>query len=100
MRIEMAIASAPGVTEVEEFAEPVSIIYGRSNSDRASYGSAARREDAHLAAWLLRYSASNPTAFAPLATALARTVITTGLSAIGRSRLPAEEWRVRGTVEP
>jgi hypothetical protein len=100
MRIEMAIASAPGVTEVEEFAEPVSIIYGRSNSDRASYGSAARREDAHLATWLLRYSATHPTALAPLATALARTAITTGLSAIGRSQLPAEEWRVRGTVEP
>lgn len=100
MRIEMAIASAPGVTAVEEFTEPVSIIYGRANSDRASYGSAARREDAHLAAWLLRYSASKPTAIAPLATALVRTAITTGLSAIGRSQLPAEEWRVRGSVAP
>jgi hypothetical protein len=100
MRIEMAIASAPGIRAVEEFGEPISIIYGRANSDRASYGAAARREDAHLAAWLLRYSAAHPSAFAPLATALARTAITSGLGALGRSELPAEEWRMRGTVQP
>ena len=100
MRIEMAIASAPEITTVEEFPEPVSIIYGRANSDRASYGKAARREDAHLAAWLLRYSATHPVSFLPLAGALSRAAITAGRSAIGAGALPAEEWRVRGTVEP
>ena len=100
MRIEMAIASAPGITAVEEFSEPVSIIYGRSNSDRASYGKAARREDAHLAAWLLRYSAVHPSAALPLTRALAHSAAIAGLSAIGRRELPVEEWRVRGTVQP
>ena len=100
MRIEMAIASAPGVTAVQEFAEPISIIYGRSNSDRASYGRAARREDAHLAAWLLRYSVTHPSAALPLTRAIARSAATAGLSAIGRAQLPHEEWRVRGTVLP
>ena len=100
MRIEMAVASAPSITMVEEFREPVSIIYGRSNSDRASYGRAARREDAHLAAWLLRYSASHPSAALPLTRAMAHSAAIAGLSAIGRSELPVEEWRVRGSVQP
>ena len=100
MRIEMAIASAPGIDYVEEFPEPVSIIYGRSDSDRASYGNAARREDAHLATWLLRYSATHPAALVPLVNSASRATITTGLAAIGRAQLPQEEWRVRGTVEP
>ena len=100
MRIEMAIASAPGITAVEEFSEPVSIIYGRSNSDRASYGRAARREDAHLAAWLVRYSTAHPSAAIPLTRAIGRSAAIAGLSAIGRAQLPQEEWRVRGTVPP
>ena len=100
MRIEMAIASAPGITAVEEFSEPVSIIYGRSNSDRASYGRAARREDAHLAAWLLRYSAAHPSAALPLTRAITHSAVIAGLSALGRTQLPVEEWRVRGTVHP
>ena len=100
MRIEMAIASAPGIDYVEEFLEPVSIIYGRSDSDRASYGKAARREDTHLAAWLLRYSASHPGALLPLVQSVSRATITTGLAAIGRAQLPQEEWRVRGSVDP
>jgi len=100
MRIEMAIASAPGITTVEEFPEPISIIYGRANSDRASYGKSARREDAHLAAWLLRYSAAHPTSFLPLAGALSRAAVNAGRSAVGAGELPAEEWRVRGRVEP
>ena len=100
MRIEMAIASAPGITAVEEFAEPVSIIYGRSDSDRASYGRAARREDAHLAAWLLRHSASHPSAALPLTQAVARSAALTALSTIGLAKLPAEEWRVRGSAHP
>lgn len=99
MRIEMAIASAPGIDSVQEFPEPVSIIYGRSDSDRASYGKAARREDAHLAAWLLRYSLSHPAALLPLVQSVSHSAVTTGLAAIGRRELPQEEWRVRGIVK-
>lgn len=100
MRIEMAIASAPGIAYVEEFSEPVSIIYGRANSDRANYGKAARREDAHLAAWLVRYTTAHPGAAWPLVTSLVRASLTAGLSAVGRAELPREEWRVRGVVTP
>lgn len=95
MRIEMAIASVPSTRFVAEFATPVCIIYGRSNSDRASYGSAARREDAHLMAWLTRYGVSHPSALPTLA----RGVLGV-LGAYGRRSLPQEEWRVRGVVEP
>ena len=100
MRIEMAMASAGHTTFVEEFAEPVSVIYGRSNSDRAAYGSAAHREDAHLIAWLAKYASRHPnssldfirTMTAPVAQHLARS--------LRGSPLPVEEWRVRGLVSP
>lgn len=100
MRIEMAVAAAPPTTHVEEFAEPVSIIYGRSNSDRASYGKAARKEDVHLARWLAQYVRRHPGEWTELA-AIGGGVASTYASAlIHRTGLPAEEWRVRGTVEP
>ena len=100
MRIEMAIASATGITTVAEFAEPVSIIYGRSNSDRAAYGKAARKEDIHLMAWLARYSMRHPRSAGSLASATLSAAGATALAAAGSGELPGEEWRVRGTVSP
>ena len=100
MRIEMAIASAIGITTVAEFAEPVSTIYGRSNSDRAAYGKAARKEDVHLMAWLARYSMHHPRAVGTLTTAVLGAAGATAAAAVGISDLPDEEWRVRGTVDP
>lgn len=100
MRIEMAVASAPDNEVVAEFPEPISIIYGRSNSDRAAYGKAARREDLHLLTWLARYGARHPNAIRPLAGGFG-SVATTYVEAISkRTGLPQEEWRVRGTVRP
>ncbi len=81
----MAIAAAPPTTHVEEFPEPVSIIYGRSNSDRASYGRAARKEDAHLAAWLAQYVRRHPAEWTRLAG------ITGGVGDI-RERPPPADW--------
>jgi hypothetical protein len=100
MRIEMAIASAPPTTHVEEFPEPVSIIYGRSNSDRASYGRAARKEDVHLAAWLAQYVRRHPAEWTRLIATGADVVAMYAKAAISRTGLPHEEWRVRGVVEP
>ncbi|MHB1211546.1 MAG: hypothetical protein ACYC0W_04695, partial [Candidatus Nanopelagicales bacterium] len=100
MRIEMATAAAPPNTHVAEFATPVSIVYGRPNSDRASYGKAARREDVHLAAWLIRQAFRDPAALPRLAAATGRI-----LDAYGRllwlgEPLPNEDWVVRGLVAP
>lgn len=100
MRIEMAVASSPDTQFIEEFPEPVSIIYGRSNSDRASYGKAARKEDAHLALRMLRYATRNPRTMPKVVSALSRAGSRSAFSAIGRSALPQEEWRVRGVVAP
>jgi len=100
MRIEMAAASAPGIDWIEEFPEPVSIIYGRSDSDRASYDKAARREDAHLAQWLFRRSLRNPREIGPLFRAGTAVTSSYGRAILGRGGLPEEEWRVRGVVEP
>jgi hypothetical protein len=96
MRIEMAVAATPCNSHVEEFPTPVSIIYGRPNSDRASYGAAARGEDRHLLAWMAIYTLRHPRSVG--------TFLRLGchqLSRIAhRSPAPAEEWRVRGTVHP
>ena len=100
MRIEMATAASRTTTHVQEFSEPVSIIYGRPNSDRASYGKQARREDIHLLAWLSRYTAAHPAA----APELARLIGTSTAQQVKlRARqvpLPSEEWRVRGECLP
>jgi hypothetical protein len=93
MRIEMAIAAQPHITTVAEFAEPISIIYGRSNSDRASYGRAARREDLHLISILARRSLKNPSEISSYLSAATNTVNP-------RRQPAAEEWRVRGLVNP
>lgn len=99
MRIEMAIASAPGNRFVEEFTEPVSIIYGRSDSDRASYGKEARREDVHLVLWLARYSLRNPSAIPSLVISVVRAGLVSLYTRLGFRERTAEEWRVRGLVE-
>ena len=96
MRIEMAVASAKDSRSVAEFAEPVSIIYGRPNSDRAAYGKRARKEDIHLATWLARYSLHHPQAARNLATALFSAAGATIAAAAGMNSRPTEEWRVRG----
>lgn len=93
MRIEMAIAAQPHVQAVAEFTEPISIIYGRSNSDRASYGQTARREDLHLASILARRGVRDPNEIYRYLKAAAHTL---------NPRIPSalEEWRVRGLVSP
>lgn len=98
MRIEMATAASRSTTHVREFSEPVSIIYGRSNSDRASYGKAARREDAHLLAWLARYTAAHPGAAKDFAGILADQTTLQVAARLRNRPLPQEEWRVRGIV--
>ena len=100
MRIEMAVAAAPGIFFVEEFPEPVSIIYGRSNSDRASYGRRARREDVHLAAWLTRYAVAHPDQAVSVSRALSTAGVSTVRAALGGGDGKTEEWRVRGLAAP
>ena len=92
MRIEMAIAAQPCAKTVAEFREPVSIIYGRANSDRASYGRAARWEDLHLLGLLTKRSfASNSERSHYL------NFFTRNLLSLGQA---SEEWRVRDHVTP
>jgi len=98
MRIEMATASVTGVTMVEEFREPISVIYTRSDSDRASYGRSARREDRHLALWLLRYALRHPRSAPRVIDSMTRTGLRGLAEAVGKAEPPSEDWRVRSTV--
>lgn len=100
MRIEMAIAASSTTTHVEELAQPVSIIYGRSNSDRANYGKQARQEDLHLLAWLVRYTAKHPEAAKDLASILAQQSAAQVNARLKHEPLPEEQWRVRGISHP
>lgn len=92
MRIEMAIAAQPCTKTVAEFSEPVSIIYGRSDSDRASYGRAARWEDLHLLGLLVKRGLISRSELTHYLKSAPRS-----LTALGRR---SEEWRVRGHVRP
>lgn len=92
MRIEMAIAAQPCTKTVAEFTEPVSIIYGRSDSDRASYGRAARWEDLHLLGLLVKRGLISRSELTHYLKSAPRS-----LTALGRR---SEEWRVRGHVRP
>jgi hypothetical protein len=100
MRIEMATASSPHNTAVQEFPEPISIIYGRPNSDRASYGKAARTQDIHLFAALARYIAHHPSALVPFTRTVTQVTIGHLRALIRRQPVSLEKWEVRGTVEP
>lgn len=96
MRIEMATAAGINTKYVTELLEPISVIYGRSNSDRASYGAAARIEDIHLLRYLAKYARANPTQITNLLNLLVQQS-----SAQIKQRLlniapSEEEWRVRG----
>jgi hypothetical protein len=92
MRIEMAIAAQPCTRMVAEFSEPVSIIYGRADSDRASYGRAARWEDLHLLGLLTKRSFANKGERNHYVNFFSR-----NLSSLGQA---SEEWRVRDHVAP
>jgi len=95
MRIEMATALGCKTRYVEELKEPVSIIYGRSDSDRATYGNVARKEDIHLMAWIARYAATHPKAAGDLLAIIAGQVKRQWQQKIGKQSPAEEEWRVR-----
>jgi hypothetical protein len=95
MRIEMATALGCKTQYVAELKEPVSIIYGRSNSDRATYGGGARKEDIHLVAWIMRYVTKHPKAASDLTAIIAEQVKRQWLQKIGKQPPAEEEWRVR-----
>lgn len=98
MRIEMAIASDPRTLTVMEFAEPIVFIYGRADSDRASYGKTARQEDVHLIARLVRYGSRHPSALPSIVLTTLRAGIRSALGGLGLVSRPSEEWRVRDTL--
>jgi|FLOH01.1.fsa_nt_gi hypothetical protein len=95
MRIEMATALGRKTLYVEELSAPISTIYGRSNSDRATYGNAARKEDIHLMAWIGRYAATHPNAVIDLLAISARQIKRQWLQKMGRQKPVEEEWRAR-----
>ena len=100
MRIEIATAAAYPNDFVEEFPWPVSIIYGRPNSDRASYGKSARKEDLHLIAALSRHLVHHPRAMVPLSQAAVRVAGSYLRLALRKEPLPAEQWNTRELIDP
>jgi hypothetical protein len=100
MRIEMATALTSRNDFVTEFDQPVSVIYGRPDSDRASYGSAARAQDVHLAAWAARYSRTSLSRIGLLIKEFAGLAAHRASVLRGRTEQRTEDWVVRGVVSP
>jgi hypothetical protein len=98
MRIEMATAAGTKTKYVHELPQPITVIYGRSNSDRANYGKQARKEDSHLMRWLVRYAKANPTQWENVITLISQQAIALTKRKATKSPAPREEWRVRGTT--
>jgi hypothetical protein len=98
MRIEMATAAGTRTKFVQELPQPISVIYGRSNSDRASYGDAARKEDSHLIRWLLRYAKANPTQWGNVVSLIAQQALALSKRMAIKAPVSKEEWRVRGNT--
>jgi len=100
MRIEMATALTSTNDFVAEFDQPVSVIYGRPDSDRASYGAAARSQDLHLAAWVARYSRGSLSRIALMTRESSALVAHRWAVRRGRAEQRTEDWVVRGVVSP
>lgn len=99
MRIEMATAAAPNNVAVEEFSTPVIVTHTSKRSDRTTYAAVARKDDAHMAAWLAHYVARHPRSAIPSARAAVKVGASYLRKALGRGDLPEEDWRYRETVE-
>jgi hypothetical protein len=87
MRIELATALSAGVPRVSELEQPIAVIYGRSNSDRANYAKTARREDLDLALRFMPWIQRDPRGILKLVRSLGDLVIR-------KTRSP-EAWDVR-----
>ena len=94
MRIEMATLLHPSSVHVVEPSQPLTIIYGRSDSDRANYGRSARREDLDLAWRIVAYGLAHP---------LRALIVLPSLMVLAYRRIwrllrrrpePREEWRL------
>ena len=100
MRIEMAAAAAPNNRVVEEFSEPVVITYTSKASDRTTYASVARKDDAHMALWWGHYLLHHPSGLGPAVQSAARLATRALSSRITEHRQVSEDWRLRETLEP
>jgi hypothetical protein len=100
MRIEMATVATPCNEFVSEFATPVSIIYGRPNSDRVNYGATARKEDIHLLLHLGRRLLLRPKSALPTTIILSEAVVASKLGSPDATARHDEAWVSRGTVGP
>ncbi len=96
MRAEMTLATAPKTTFITEFDQPIVIVYGRADSDRATIPTSdARSDDRHLIAWLSRYAIAHPRTGPRLIATIGRLTLLKARVAAGRASLPSEDWVVR-----
>ncbi len=96
MRMEMTLTTTRGALLITELSEPITIVYGRADSDRATIPSMhARADDRHLLRWLTRYATFTPRAKTRLATTVAKLATLRARVAIGKASMPAEDWVVR-----
>lgn len=91
MRIEMATAIAAEKLMVAQFAKPITVVYGRSDSDRSNYGRSAYKEDAHLLLLMIERTKNQGRLFRQMLRMIVR-VTYQWLRRLGKP--VREEWRV------
>ncbi len=97
MRIEMATACRSD--RVAEFPEPISTIFGRSNSDRSNYKGTSRKEDFHLSILWLRLALTKPKNLVPLSRFALQFVFLKLSQRLRLAPQSREEWRVRKILD-
>lgn len=100
MRIEMATAAAPNNRYVQELSEPVVITHTSPSTDRTTYAAVARKDDAHMVAWLANYLTRHPSAIPATARATSRLASRGLAQRLGKSEAVTEDWRIRETLAP
>ena len=100
MRIEMATAAAPNNLYVQELDEPVVITHTSPSTDRTTYAAVARKDDAHMVAWLANYLTRHPSAIPATARAASKLASRGFTQRLGKSEAVTEDWRMRETLAP
>ncbi len=91
MRMEMTLTTSPNIEYVTELPEPITIVYGRADSDRATIPRRdAVRDDRHLLLWLTRYTFLTPGSRKRFLNTMSKIARLRFKVVIGKAELPQE----------
>ena len=96
MRMEMTLATAVGTKYISELPSPITVVYGRADSDRATIPSHdARSDDKRLIVWLTWHAFRTPGSLLRFLVGFTRLGHQRLKVISGREKMPKEDWVIR-----